>query len=200
MWDELKRDAARYGRGAWLAHGFWASCGYRLAIGLRSAPLPALLKMPLGWVALGVKAVTQTLTNIDVSLDAEIGPGLMIPHTGYVVVGSGAVLGANVTLTPGVVLGHRRGGTSSRDGSPRLGDRVYVGPGAKLVGPIEIGDDALIGVNAVVLRDVPARAVLAGNPARQVGDGGAFDLVLYPGMEADPARQASLVARDGRAD
>ncbi len=62
------------------------------------------------------------------------------------------------------------------------------------LGDVEVGDDALIGAGAVVVRSVPARAVVVGNPARIISYKGSFDLIRYPGMESDPARIASLDA------
>jgi serine O-acetyltransferase len=109
-------------------------------------------------------------------------------------VSSGAVIGRFCTLTQGVTIGHRGGGGGQRRGVPRIGDRVYLGPGSAVIGPITVGDDALIGVGAVVTRSVPARGVVVGNPARLISTAGSFDLIEYPGMDHDPSRQASLAA------
>jgi len=75
-----------------------------------------------------------------------------------------------------------------------IGDRVFIGPGAAVLGPIRIGNDVLIGANAVVIRSVPDRAVVVGNPARVISFNGSFDLVSYEGMERDPERLAALAA------
>jgi serine O-acetyltransferase len=69
---------------------------------------------------------------------------------------------------------------------------VFVGAHAVIVGPITIGDDAMICAGSMVNRSVPARAVMMGNPARVVSHDGSFEYVLYDDMEADPARIASL--------
>jgi serine O-acetyltransferase len=81
---------------------------------------------------------------------------------------------------------------------PTLADRVYVGPGAVIFGPVEIGQDAAIGANAVVTKSVPPRAVVAGAPARVVNRKGSFLYVQYLGMETDPDRLRSLRERDER--
>jgi len=81
---------------------------------------------------------------------------------------------------------------------PTLADRVYVGPGAVIFGPVQIGEDAAIGANAVVTKSVTARAVVAGAPARVVSGKGSFLYVQYRGMEADPDRRRSLRERDER--
>lgn len=202
MFDNLRRDLARYDpeRGSLLVslfyHGAWASVGYRFARFARTTQLTPILRWPLRVLAQLLQLLVRTLTNIELSADADLGPGLCIWHTGYVVVPRGVVVGENVGLTAGVVIGHSLGGASSIPQLPRVGDRVYLGPGAKLIGAIEIGDDALIAAGAVVTRSVPPRAVAAGNPARVIGNTGAFDIVEYPGMESDPARISSLEQRD----
>jgi serine O-acetyltransferase len=195
----LRRDLRRYAPGArfpsiaaLLHHGAWASIGYRFAVAVERLPGPDVVRMLGRGVAKVLQLVMRTISNVDIPPAARIGPGLHIAHTGYVVVASGAIVGENCTLTPGVVLGHALGGEHSRAGAPRLGDRVYVGPGAKIIGPIDVGDDALVGVGAVVTRSVPPRGVVLGNPGRVVGTSGAFDVLSYPGMETDPARRESI--------
>ena len=106
------------------------------------------------------------------------------------------MLGSDCTLCHGVTLGHRGGGRDgSRDGSPVVGDRVYIGPGSAIIGPVTVGEDAVVGLGAVVIRSVPPRAVVAGNPARIVSHGGSFELISYPGMDKDPPRLASMALR-----
>ena len=143
-----------------------------------------------------VSLFVQVTTGITLPARASIGPGLYIPHTGYIVVNSRAVIGSNCTLAHGVTIGHGAGGRKRGGGSPVVGDRVYIGPGAAIIGPITVGDDVLIGVGAIVTRSVPPRGVVAGNPARLLSRHGSFELIEYPGMDSDPARVASLAARD----
>ena len=76
--------------------------------------------------------------------------------------------------------------------SPVIGNRVYVGPGAAILGPVNIGDDVLIGANAVLIDSVSSRAVVVGNPARVISRQGSFQLINYPSMEYDAERLASL--------
>ena len=91
---------------------------------------------------------------------ARIAGGLMIPHPTGVVVHPEAVIGPNCLLFQQVTIG-----TGPKPGVPRLGGHVDVGPGAKILGGVTIGDHAVIGANAVVLNDVPAGAVAVGVPA-----------------------------------
>jgi serine O-acetyltransferase len=147
-----------------------------------------------------VQLLTNVATNIELPGSADIGPGLYIPHTGYIVIASPTVIGRHCTLTQGVTIGHGRGGGKPRDGCPVIGDRVYVGPGSAIIGPVTIGDDALIGVGAVVIHSVPPRGVAVGNPARIISRAGSFDLIDYPGMDDDPDRLASLAEAEAEAE
>jgi len=135
----------------------------------------------------------ETTTGISINPGADIGPGLYIGHFGGIIVGE-VTLGSNCNLSQGVTLG--RTGRIGEHGAPVLGDRVWVGPGAVVVGPVAIGDDALIGANTVVTKDVPARALAIGSPMRVFPDVGSFDYVLYPRMDEDDARRTSLAERD----
>ena len=139
-----------------------------------------------------IQVVVESITHVTLPITAEIGPGLQIAHTGYVVVGSRVRIGRNCTLTQGVTIGHGGGGPRRRSGSPTIGDRVYIGPGSILIGPITVGDDALIGAGSVVTRSVVTLGVVAGNPARLLSTGGSFDLIAYRGMESDESRISAL--------
>ncbi len=204
VFDVLRRDLARYNPGSgvsiWRAFehgGAWATMAYRFSEWTRSSSAPAWVRAPLRPLASLFLIAVRAVTHVDLPAGCRVGPGLYIAHPGHVVVARGTVLGENCTLTPGVVLGHGLGGENSEAGPPRIGNRVYLGPGAKAVGEIEIGDDALVGIGAVVTRSLPARAVAVGNPARVIAETGAFDVLAYPGMADDPARQASLALRAG---
>ncbi|MFN8464880.1 MAG: serine O-acetyltransferase [Caldilineaceae bacterium] len=105
-------------------------------------------------------------TGIEIHPGATIGPRFFIDHGMGVVIGETAEVGADVTLYHGVTLG----GTSLNKGKrhPTLGDRVVVGAGAKILGAITIGEDTRIGANAVVVKSVPANAVVVGVPGQNV--------------------------------
>ncbi len=100
------------------------------------------------------------VTGADIPLNSEIGGGLMIPHPNGIVIHPHASIGCNCLLFQQVTIG------ATDKGIPRLGGHVDVGAGAKIIGPVVIGDHARIGANAVVLDDVPAYGVAVGNPAR----------------------------------
>lgn len=100
------------------------------------------------------------VTACDIPINARIGGGLLLPHPNGIVISPAATIGVNCLLFQQVTIGATEAGT------PTLGNHVDVGAGAKIVGPVTIGDGARIGANAVVTRDVPAGATVAGIPAR----------------------------------
>ena len=100
------------------------------------------------------------VTGADIALGCKIGGGLLLPHPNGVVIHPDVVIGPNCLIFQQVTLGVARGGV------PRLAGHVDVGAGAKVLGPITIGEHARLGANAVVIRDVPAGATAVGNPAR----------------------------------
>lgn len=97
--------------------------------------------------------------GISIPWDTQVGEGLFIAHHGGIVVNPEAKLGRNLNLQHGVTIG--RSNRGRRKGSPVIGDGVWIGPGAVVVGAITVGDNAAIGANCVVTEDVPANAVLA---------------------------------------
>ena len=109
---------------------------------------------------------TRVATGVEIHPAARIGDGPFIDHGTGVVIGETAQIGDNVTLYQGVTLG----GTGFQRGKrhPTVGHDVVVGSGAKLLGPIDVGDRAKIGANSVVIHDVPADSTVVGNPGHPV--------------------------------
>jgi len=101
----------------------------------------------------------------------KIGKGLRISHFGGVVINYNATLGVNCYLSHNVTIGQVLAG--SKMGCPHIGNRVWIGPGAVLVGNISIGDDVLIAGNAFVNEDVPAGSMVIGNPAKVISNANA---------------------------
>ena len=127
-----------------------------------------LWKMQLFWLARFISNIGRFLTHIEIHPGATIGKRFFIDHGVGVVIGATAVIGDDCMLYQGVTLG----GTSLKQGKrhPSLGNNVVVGAGAKVLGPICIGDNVKIGSNAVVVKDAAANDSLVGIPARSVKD------------------------------
>jgi serine O-acetyltransferase len=145
----------------------------------------------LYWLARLLSHVARFLTGIEIHPGATIGRRFFIDHGMGVVIGETAEIGDDVTLYHGVTLG----GTSWKEGKrhPTLGNGVVVGAGAKILGPIIIGDGAKIGSNAVVVREVPAGATAAGIPARildEVKKSGGFNAYGISSDQNDPVSKA----------
>jgi serine O-acetyltransferase len=105
----------------------------------------------------------RTVYSCDIGRRVIIGEGTVFPHNGLgVVIHPHAVIGKNCRILQNVTIGGRNGDPVV----PVLGDRVLVGAGAIILGPVRIGDNAKIGAGAVVVHSVPANAVVVGNPAR----------------------------------
>lgn len=134
-------------------HAVW---GYRLA--------HMLFKKNFKLLARIVSSISRSYTGVDIHPGARLGRRLFIDHANGVVIGETTKIGTDCVLFHQVTLG----GVSMSKGKrhPTLGDRVMVGAGAKVLGPIYVGSDARIAANAVVVRDVPAGCSAIGVPAR----------------------------------
>jgi serine O-acetyltransferase len=114
-----------------------------------------------------IKRMNEILTGFECHLLATIDEGLFIAHSQNIVIGEGVRIGKNVTLYNGVTLGSAfRGGSTQGARYPIIGDNVIIYSGAKVLGPIIVGDGAIVGANAVVLKDVPAGCTAVGVPAK----------------------------------
>ncbi len=125
----------------------------------------------MGVVAKIFSMLNVLIFGIEVSPQVKIGGGLFLPHTVGTVLGAERI-GDNCTIMQGVTLGASEpdmGFTVSM--RPVIGNAVFIGAGAKVIGRVHVGDHAKIGANAVVLRDVPARAVAVGVPATVIDRG-----------------------------
>lgn len=103
----------------------------------------------------------SAVTGADIPLNCQLGLGLLCPHPNGIVIHPEAVIGPNCLIFQQVTIG-----AGSSPGYPVIGGHVDIGAGAKILGPVRVGDHARIGANAVVLSDVPERATAVGIPAR----------------------------------
>jgi serine O-acetyltransferase len=169
MFDQLREDMAVVFDRDPAARTRWEvlTCypGLHALVWHRNATHP-LWVMGLRWLARWLAHWSRWLTGIEIHPGATIGRRVFIDHGMGIVIGETAVIGDDCTLYHGVTLG----GTSWNKGKrhPSLGHNVVIGAGAKVLGPVLIGDGAKIGSNAVVVRDVPAGATAVGIPARLV--------------------------------
>jgi len=157
-----ERDPAAQGVSSFEILSSWAGVqallAHRAAHALMEAGVP-LLPRTIAYLA-------RAITGIEIHPAAQIGNEFFIDHGSGVVIGETALIGNCVTLYQGVTLG----GTGLQRGKrhPTLGNNVTVGSGAKLLGPIAVGDGAKIGANTVVVEDVPPSATVVGNPGHPV--------------------------------
>jgi serine O-acetyltransferase len=157
--------------------GFHARQFHRLAHGLQRRGVPVIPRV--------ISHISRAITGIEIHPGARIGDGLFIDHGMGVVIGETAEIGEDCHILQGVTLG----GTSTKRAKrhPTLGNRVVVGAGAKLIGAIEVGDNARIGANAVVVTNVPENATVVGVPGHVVSfhDPGSDTITKLPDPEWD---------------
>ncbi|MHA2133440.1 MAG: serine O-acetyltransferase [Candidatus Thorarchaeota archaeon] len=129
-----------------------------------------LHRLGIPYVPRFLSHVNRTMTQIEIHPGARIGTDFFIDHGGGVVIGETAEIGDNVTIYQGVTLG----GTSMKREKrhPTIGDDVVIGAGARILGPVVIGNRVRIGANAVVTEDIPDDSVVVGVPGRIVARNG----------------------------
>ncbi len=147
--------------------GVWVVVFYRLSRVLFLVKIP-LIKVVLRLIAFFLMKFSEFFLGAVIKPEADIGPGLYVGHAGCIIVHQEVKAGKNLNIGPGVIIGQKGLGA---EGVPQLGDNVYVGTGAKLLGNIHIGNDVRIGANAVVLKDIPDGATVVGVPAQIIKGG-----------------------------
>ncbi len=193
----LERDPAARGRlEVVVAYpGFHARELHRLAHTLHRRGVPVIPRL--------LSNASRFLTGIEIHPGARIGEGLFIDHGMGVVIGETAEIGDDCHILQGVTLGGTSMHRTKRH--PTLGNRVVVGAGAKLIGAIEIGDNARIGAGSVVVTNVPAHATVVGVPGHVVAvhDPGGDTITRLPDPEWDRIdvleRQIERMDREMRA-
>jgi serine O-acetyltransferase len=164
-----------------LTQGIWATIVFRMGSWChrRKGKLvwPSLI-LPFLTV---LQKVVELVTGISIPFTANIGRGLYIGHFGGIILSPDTVLGEYCNLSQGVTIG--QAGRGGKQQTPVIGDRAYIGPGAKIFGGIRIGNDVAIGANAVVTKDLPDKAVAVGVPAQIISYGGSGDFVIFEGEE-----------------
>lgn len=160
MFAEIRADLKAHG-GDWGAQGFWVLVVYRFGR-WRYGVRPRLLRKFFSLLYRVLYKLVQILTGIEFPCEVQIGRNFIIDHFGGIVVSGYTRFGDNCRIRTGVVIGLSR---IEDPVSPIIGNDVDIGTGAKLLGRITIGDNVLIGANAVVVSDVPSNSVAVGIPA-----------------------------------
>jgi serine acetyltransferase len=149
----------------WTRPGFQALAVHRFG-NWRMGIEPKALRAPFSVLYRALFAGVRNFYGIELPYTARVGRRVVLEHQSGIVIHGLATIGDECILRQGVTVGIRN--VETPDAAPRLGSRVNVGAGAKILGSIVIGDDAQIGANAVVLTDVPAGTLAVGIPARLV--------------------------------
>jgi serine O-acetyltransferase len=160
MFELIREDWKTY-EGDLTRQGLWVLMVYRFGrwrYGIRQR----WLRLPCSFLYKILKLLSQILTGIDLPCEVQIGRRLVIEHFGGIIISGDTVLGDDVVIRNGVTIGLKR---THQPGAPVIGNRVDIGTGAKILGAITIGDDVVIGANAVVLQDIPAHSLAVGVPA-----------------------------------
>lgn len=123
-------------------------------------------KLGMPFIPRYISDIARELTAIEIHPGAEIGSDFFIDHGAGVVIGETAIVGDNVSIYSGVVLGGTRLEKEKRH--PTVGNDVVIGTGAKILGPVIIGDNVRVGANSVVINDVPSHCVVVGVPGKIV--------------------------------
>ncbi len=180
---ERYRQKGNSSRDIWLNPAVWAIAWYRLGNWLLVSPPPLLVRLPLKVISLIGNKFCEIFMEMCIDPGAQIGAGLFIAHIGGVHINPEATLGRNCDIAHRVTIGTSAMG---RKGAPTLGDNVYVGTGAAIIGKIRIASGAKIAANTLVMSNIPEGATVMGVPGR---------IVMRP---AAPASVAIAEISEGR--
>ena len=164
LFAQIKEDWIAHKRD-WTRPGFRAIAAYRFGV-WRMSVNPKLLRAPLSILYRWMYRKCRNHYGIELPYSARLGRRVIFEHQHGITIHGNCVIGDDCIIRQGVTLGNKR--MDRPDEAPQLGARVNVGAGAKILGAVIIGDDASIGANAVVLKDVPAGAIAVGIPAKVI--------------------------------
>lgn len=174
MFEQIRSEYQRHERSI-LNPALWAVLNYRFGVWSLHLKSP-----PLRWITsklYGLHAFIILITSgIRINREATIGKDFHLIHSGNTSIHPRSVIGDRCGIQQDVTLGT----TVERNGAPILGDDVYVGAGAKILGPVKIGDGARIAANSLVISDVPENTTAIGVPAR---------VMRYTGRKTDPKKE-----------
>ncbi|MCU0542291.1 MAG: serine acetyltransferase [Oscillatoriaceae cyanobacterium Prado104] len=162
LWEQIKEDWNAHGRD-WTKPGFRAVAVQRFGV-WRMQVEPKLLRAPLSILYRALYRKIRNTYGIDLPYTVKLGRRVIVEHQGAIVIHGYSTIGDDCIIRQGVTLGNRY--LERPLEAPKLGTRVNVGAGAKILGGVTLGDGANIGANAVVLSDVPAGKTAVGIPAK----------------------------------
>jgi serine acetyltransferase/GT2 family glycosyltransferase len=162
LWQQIQEDWQVHDRD-WTRPGFRAIAIYRFGV-WRMGVKPKLLRAPLSVIYRFLFRYVRNIYGIELPYSARLGRRVIIEHQGGIVIHGSSELGDDCIIRQGVTLGNRYLDRPLE--APKLGRRVNVGAGAKILGNVVLGDDANVGANAVVLNDVPTGRTAVGIPAK----------------------------------
>lgn len=148
-----------------LSQGFWALLVYRISH-QRLSIKNRLIRAIWYFINVVMQKIVEVLTGICLPESTKVGRRLCIEHFGAIVVHGGVVIGDDCLIRQGVTIGNK--GYADPSGAPVIGNRVEIGAGAKIIGRVFIGDDVIIGANAVVVKDIPSHSIAVGIPAKVI--------------------------------
>ncbi|MCJ0929719.1 serine acetyltransferase [Virgibacillus halodenitrificans] len=123
---------------------------------LKSKNIPVLPRI--------INYINRIIFSCDIPSSVKIHKGTIFAHSGLgVVIHSKAIIGENCKIYQGVTIGGR-----GERGTPVIGNNVFIGANATIIGNVKIGDDSIIGANSLVIHDVKTESVVAGNPAKEI--------------------------------
>lgn len=166
-------DLIRYGGGiSWKAffRAYFLIPGFRVSFWFRVAS--HYRRNPIYWFILRHYHYKY---GIELPRGTKVGEGLYIGYFGGIIISPGTVIGCNCNISQGVTIGIL--GRGENRGIPVIGDCVYIGAGAKIIGKINVGNNVAIAANAVVTKDIPDNAVVGGIPAKIISMDGSFDFI-----------------------
>jgi serine O-acetyltransferase len=163
MFENIREDWVTHER-SFTRGGFWTLAVYRFGL-WRDRITWRPLRLPFSLIYHVMRLTMQVVSGIVLPQRTKIGRRLRFDHFGGVVIHHQTVLGDDCIIRHGVTIGLQHANDMA---VPRLGNRVDIGSGAAILGPITIGDDVLIGSNAVVITDVPSNSTAVGVPARVI--------------------------------
>lgn len=112
--------------------------------------------------------IVEWILGIELPWDTQVGPNFQLQHGLALVVNHETIIGANCILRHSTTIGNKKLADGSYSGSPKIGNNVEIGSNVVILGPVTVGERAVIGAGSVVVKDVPAGAVVVGNPAKVI--------------------------------